>query len=744
MDQIDNQHYQQINDYLENEFEKILFLENYFVIINSQKEQKFLCLATNYKFCLFSLKFLHKKPDLNLSFTWDKLLSLNQINKEIIQLEFNDFSIQIKVNNINFIYLTLSSYINLIFNKFELPKMFTYNKLRRPTFSYDSPQISRFIFSCFKNKLNIEKDTIKSLNDHIEFNKNQLKKSLYYTFDFSQINNFEYYLIPLIDSLLVSPIMKSITLPKSKLYNSWSIYSLIIDNPNIYSIQIQENINLNFVEFIQKLSLSSKTKIVSLYLCENNIEVEVVELIYQLINSYSFKSINISKFFTPLTYYYFENCFLTYEKIFPNTKFLSVNNSKGIDISKILKFFPNVQRIDIENNDIDISLFFEEISLQKLNKIRDIKCKGNFCTGFSSTNLLLPLNLQRIEANNINWINNSLISIFKIICFNSDKLKKKIILDFSKSNLELQYWMIFYEEIESLHSNVIQTLKFSFNPLMKNFFEFLKKLFNLESIFLNGCFNDNDENLIYLLEFLKNNYYLKKLSICGSDINKISNFIKIYEVLKDKKLYYIDIQNNNIGDEIIEYILNFYKSMSTLKFISFDKNNITDFSKFINLIEYLEKNNIKSNLKIPKNDLIKIINNNKQLNIDLNGLINRIKKNYPTKIQNNKKSKLNKKNEENTQIISDDDIELFSSTDDENDEMNFKTNKNENFEFEIFNENLNLFIDFPLNDELIEKINENDYLNDENWIESFENFQFNLRKFDLNDFSFKILEQKIH
>jgi len=622
--------------------EPLLFIKDIDLINKGKKSERVFVGTLNggyfYKHAMFS-----KKLELDFLFLWDSIKKLTSSNEKCVLFNLVDKEFSVQSNDVIDICQVICSLMSTIFLSSHLPIV----KLTKPVSKNnpfdEDPIVLRFMFLCRKHNKKPSTEIIDSLTEHMKENRKNISKGKNFSYDISVLSDFEDYCDDLYGAIEIDDNKKAITIPFTQNHDSWKgVSKLLQKSRTIFSILIKEELNEGFHSIIDALNRNSKSKLVTISFIDTVIKPEFISLVGEFVNSYPVKSLNFIRCLDEeSSSRLFE--LISETPIFGNIKFLTISHCIGSNPSALIKHMKSLIYIDFSYNDVDIAVFFKELSKNKRSKLREIVCSGNYCSIPLPEALSLPKKLNNLNCSDTHWHDSSLLSLMKVLSRNNPLLGEMISVDLSRANLEMSIWMDFFTNVSNYPVSKIVLFNFSFNPLMEGLFNFLLECPNLISLYLEGCLQENEETMDCFLDFIQDNNSVRKLWISGSEKFKIkSDFERISNILSKKKLSVLDIQNNDIGDVLFPSLTDFLSSNYCLIDLYIENNNFTDIGALEDFLKFLDSRHTRLSIQIPKNDLSNVKKNNKKLSVSeatsIMNMIQAINKFPKSKEQIHKKS----------------------------------------------------------------------------------------------------------
>jgi len=293
---------------------------------------------------------------------------------------------------------------------------------------------------------------------------------------------------------------------------------------------------------------------------------------------------------------------------------LCLDNTKNLNLSVLMTSIPSVLILSLINCELEISSIFKSIFESPLLRLSSIILNGNHSINPVDEFRTLPLSLNSISADSVNWSEGCLVPFLRLVL---KSFSSGIRLSLSKSSTSIEEWVRVFGFLCQARFSSLSAFIWDYNPIMPKLFEFLEQHPSLELLSMNGCFNQTYANPISsFIDYISKGPKLKSLHIQGTENSNIGTFSsRIIEALKNCPLIeFLDISMNYGGDEFVSAVKNLCSSRSTLKTLCLDgikPNNIKGY--YEGIAHLCSKENLQ--VSYPLND-VQYLESNKSLNHD--------------------------------------------------------------------------------------------------------------------------------
>ena len=408
------------------------------------------------------------------------------------------------------------------------------------------------------------------------------------------------------------PYVKKIIVPFNSSFGAQDPIKLLSNyvpnNPNINDIVFKGEMPFHFSKFIKKMVKSNKTiENVAFDSCNFNIKQILALAVW--IKTSTIKVLALEKSLSPIVTH---NFVLSLENNSGAASLneLILNRTASIDVTLLISFLPNLKKIVLQNCDFELNDFLNGLNSLQNCLLQTAILSGCHCNRRLQQKIQFPSFLYEIDVSNIYWERESFYFFFNSLIHhnpvkfnqvdgsadpnisNNDRMLIK--LDISNAKLKADQWIEFFRKVQSKIGPNLGSLKWNSNPLHKAFFLFLEKCQELSEISLDGCFNQNGEELDPLLsfcsDFLKENYKIRSFSCAGTSRKWLGSkgTREIIECLSyNSWIHNFDISNNRAGSESIIALAKILSKNRSIESVNIRGNNIVKFDDFRLFFEIL-------------------------------------------------------------------------------------------------------------------------------------------------------------
>jgi len=594
----------QIQEKYDFDVERFVFMRKVDISTSQSKKSERFLMCTLFSGYIYKSQIFSKSLKYDGSFSWDTVKKITSTEKGSFSIILLNGDYTIFSNEADDLLQMIINNIQMIFSITEQPTLTITTNLKLVPPNQDLAPVIRFLFKCRLFGRKPSEETVKSYSQYVENNHHAADKGKYISFDIEHVTDGIQYADLLFDSLEVDTYIKTIIIPPIKNGSLWiSLANFLQKNASITSIVAKDKLNEDFQAIIQSLSQNPNSKLVSLSFLDTTIDKDQIKVFEQLMIAHPFRSFNFSKSFSLGTY-------KAFAKTIPNVpnyshlRFLTISNMKGVNPKLIIMNLPKLVRLDFSNNEVDITHTLMELSNLKRSKLQHLDCSGNFCLYKPPLKMNLPKKLQIVIAKQVNWVGNNFLSFMKIMSRNAKRNQNMMEIDVSDAKVDLTAWLLFFQRLPAFPIINLVSFDFSRNPVMDGLFKFLEQSTSIATLTLDGCFEANDENIPFFIEFLEKCFTIKRLSFSGTQDKKLGiGAAHVLRSLEKKEIQFLDIQNNAIQDDLFDYLSKLCDSCPTLSEINIDNNNFASVDSLEYFIDFARQRNYQLILQIPKQDL---------------------------------------------------------------------------------------------------------------------------------------------
>ena len=274
-------------------------------------------------------------------------------------------------------------------------------------------------------------------------------------------------------------------------------------------------------------------------------------------------------------------------------------------------FLSQISNLELSYCNVDISQVFKIICDTKL-PLLSLNLSGNYCSADYLGDTIFPETLYEFDLGCVEWKGNSLSAFLS-----NSPFKSAVDLNLSKCNLDTDSWnQLFYSLPPPQQSPMIVKFNWSGNPLPEQFLTYLLTMPCLHELILKNC-HINDPSTLKQLGHVIQELPITRLDIkkCIKQHPEYLSDLKKY-LIRAKQLQTLDVSNNSIGNDGISILLEISLQSESLTSISFDKSEVTDPSRLIELFNTLKGIPRIRKVSKPRHDM-EVLSENKKTYPDL-------------------------------------------------------------------------------------------------------------------------------
>lgn len=361
----------------------------------------------------------------------------------------------------------------------------------------------------------------------------------------------------------------------------FDIYKMLLDNKNCLTklkcIKIDCPATSSVTPLLKALCDTNTYKFYGFGFMNANLSSENLAALGNFAETQKLTSLSLNNSFSDSSLPYLYSGFFT-PIIKTNLISLDLSGTTNLDLDKLLPTIRFLTHLSLAKTNHAVNDLLKKISFYALYLLRTLDISENDCEDYNLSTIQFMKPLTRIIANSVKWPHKSLLSIFTMVS-NRGPIYP-IYIHASDARLSPQDWDIFFDNIESVDSMNLTGLEWNRNPMRVELVNFLQRMKGLNSLSVNGVFDDEPDT--YFLQYIQQSN-IKSLSISGLEGKKIGRGISgLIRSLVVSNIKELDISNNSIGDIGVSYLRQLQKSK--IEKIYFDNNGETSDETLIETI----------------------------------------------------------------------------------------------------------------------------------------------------------------
>lgn len=278
-------------------------------------------------------------------------------------------------------------------------------------------------------------------------------------------------------------------------------------------------------------------------------------------------------------------------------------------IPKLINFISTskITAMNFRNMGVDISSVFKELLSDF--QIMSLNLSENYCSTNLKDNYQFSTTLSKLNLSKVKWEGDTLITFLTNQVFTS-----AMYLNLSYFILQDNCHVEILKKLTSIPPTpMISKLKWNGNILTPNFFEYISNYSFLEEVTFNYCTIPNHYSQ-KVFESMKNFLQysnITRLSIVGT-LQKYQPYVLEFlseRLIQQKTLIKLNISENQIGEDGLQILEKIILNNSSLLYVYFDDNNITDHNALVRFFHNLQKSSHLIFLSKPKRDIARMTAN---------------------------------------------------------------------------------------------------------------------------------------
>ncbi|KAH0793111.1 Leucine Rich Repeat family protein [Histomonas meleagridis] len=630
---------------------------------NHRKEKRVLVL-TESSFSLYKTKAFSKLPKPSKRHTWFELKKLEAPSTKTLSFSFVDENITFSSDSTDVILKRIVPHLQQILTKSEMPTI-TISKYSSLDDSKLSPLrgVSRLRARLYTERPTTPEDLLNTYQDFLKSGKTNL--------DVSQIAIHHYY-ASLLDSLSVVPTVTSLEVPTSENSHWQEIGHFLANSQYVDTFITSEKIDSHFSEFLAELEKSKHKRLKSVTFSCPKISDADISTIISIVQKREIQSLTIVRSINKHTFDLLCSGLSNVQSL----KSFIVDHVEYIDVLKVIRTIPNLQRFGIINSDFDLSSIISSLSNNQDLMISTLDFSGNRFKSSFKKQIILSNNITTLILNDVDFKGNSFESLFfKLVL----KSPLPISVSLNRFKISESKWQSFQKVLSQIYEEGqtfnLQGLYWEENQVFPLFFSFLDCCQPLTLLSLNGCF-DGSEGITFqnLCQFISSTKTITDLRLSGTANKKLSSqaLIQVLNSLKNdnRQIKKIDISNNQFDEKVLEVLGEVLMANRHIEYVDFRNNGILNASAFKKLFSTLLQRGKPLHFPFPTYEMYEMLSKN-TISIDnLNEFKSQVEKinegNQSIQVPSDsiKNSNVNKPQYQTNQENADDE-QSYESSDDE-------------------------------------------------------------------------------
>ncbi|OHS96110.1 hypothetical protein TRFO_37752 [Tritrichomonas foetus] len=372
---------------------------------------------------------------------------------------------------------------------------------------------------------------------------------------------------------------------------------------SLKSIEVYGPINNGMDLFVQNVRKNAKTsELSSLSFCLSDFSENELNSISEIITNGPITGLELHRAISPESMNFFYSIFLS-PQLNNSLQILNLDRTPNLNLMKLLPKIRNIPFLSLANCDLEIGETINIISNCSMVDLMTLNLSGNEARTIPSENSTIPKHLKRLLLNNISWPDNYLEDFFAFIF---EKFENGLSFGFSGAIASTNEWFNLFNYLGTSNYEKLLGLDWSRNPVHLNLFKFMKNNPQVNHLELNGCFNENCQEIISeLCEFIKFSPALKRLDIVGNSDNHLG--VQIVDILRaslsHKTLIILNVPFSYGGIEALNFLPNLTNTVGALRILNFEGLFAEDYNNFSNILTELSRTHHEVKISFPLSDL---------------------------------------------------------------------------------------------------------------------------------------------
>lgn len=610
-DLIDQTVTSQISEIADFEKEQIIFCQNIDITNSKDKPSQVALLLTECQIRVFKKKSMFKKNYLLKSqFPLYQLISINYTDPDQFSLTFTQSKIQMFGQNAYTCVSLLYHHLLEVRIADDMP-IIQFDPNTLPTIPQqidnirekDRLLIKRLRFKAFEYNEILPQDFFNTITKY--FYRMNLFEDIDTTFDFRNLLGYPKSFDAVLYCLIDKPSIRTLILPQNPHKTHWkSLGTLLKYNANITEIETMEQPDETIKDFIDMIVSNKNLKLSRLRFRSAEYDEHFVSYLTSLIQHIpTLVHLAIEDAMTQRGLTEFIDNFNTcaeYERITT----LSLSGTTNIDVSKLIRFAPNIKSLDLCRCDLDISSilpYFAKSQIEVLN------LSENKAVEEIDNNTQIPPTLSKLIVSNVDWQNQmNYINFLKVISVSQEKMKNgSLYLDISNIHVTDDV-DVTISAMKFLSFSRLSVLIFNGNTINENFLAFLEKCKSISTLSVTDCFTNCGPVFLHFCQILKETTTLSQFIIRATKDHFTLEMTKtLFEALKfNKSIKILDFQDQHQGLPLYEFIKQLILENMTLQEIKFDNNSLPSLECLNSLLEASKYRSIPIKFEVPKRDIL--------------------------------------------------------------------------------------------------------------------------------------------
>lgn len=583
---------------------------------SKQKMNSRAILFTELNLHVFKKKSVFRKNHLLAhSYPWHKLVSISIPEEKSFLFTFQETSIQFYVNDAISLVEAIAFHLRDVRIANDMPKLnFDITLLHSPMITPEERRGrkqkllgKRLRFQAYALDINLPVTFFNTINQYT--NRMRIFEDSSSVFDFRNLMSFPQTFDVILYALIGEPSIRSVILPSTPEQKHWiSLGKLLKFSKSIKEIETMEQPDETIKTFVEILNSSKNTRLMNLRFRRAEYTEGFVTYLTLLIQHLpKLVELSIEDGLTEKGLESFIDNFNTcaeYERI----SVLSLRETKGINLSKLIRLAPKIRSLDLRACDIDISTALKEFSRCDIETLN-----------LSENKALAPLDpetkitptLSKIIVSNVVWLQKNFINFLKFISNAQKEIESgSFYLDISGIKInDASDMQSAISEMKVIPFSYLTTLIFNGNLINSDFLVFLSQCKSLRTLSITDCFLSPGPLYTHFLQILKDSTTLTELVIRTTKDPFSPQMTKsLFDCLKqNSSIRTLDFQDQHQGNSLLAYLKDLVEKNDSIKEIKFDNNSLSS----LNALESLVKASIKKKepirLEIPKHDILDLV-----------------------------------------------------------------------------------------------------------------------------------------
>jgi len=412
-------------------------------------------------------------------------------------------------------------------------------------------------------------------------------------FNIETIKDANNYLDMVLDAIEIEPQISRLVFTGNQKINHWNLLSVYFaNNRTIKRITISEQVNRAFLDFCAAVSKNSNTILQRIDFIGIVFQAEHIDALDKLIQKHplvglSFTGCDIKNSTGTLV------SLINTNSATQNLKSLHLTSIPLSHSFEIVKASLSVSYLSLRGCCLELSTIFDALKNSKIITIDLTKSRSTVAFAKDGR---LPISLQRLVLNDIEWTSSNMCSLFDMV----SEFNGYLSLSLARAIMSDSEWMKFFNYLEYIEETNIVAFSWRNNPIHYKLCRFLLRNKKLLFLSVSGCYVPGDGCLHKLLE---SHPSIESLDIHGTGglALGISALSLLRSISRSKTIQRIDLSQNQLGNSLLLPIICLISSNS-IKEVLIDHNGLNSVDVIKSISQAIKSRSSQIYVQYPEND----------------------------------------------------------------------------------------------------------------------------------------------